>query len=118
METLTMILTSSPYGDEKLWNALRIVQALVCTALKIKVNIFLLGDAVTAAKRGQNPPQGYYNLGKMLKELTGHRVEINFCRTCLAARGIAEQDLVEGAKAGTMINLAKWIEQSQKTLSF
>jgi uncharacterized protein involved in oxidation of intracellular sulfur len=118
METLTMILNSAPYGDEKVWNALRIAQALVSVSVKMKVNVFLIGDAVIAAKKGQSPPQGYYNLGNMLKELAGHGVKVQACRTCLHARGITEQDLVEGVQVGTVMSLAQWIEESQKVLSF
>jgi uncharacterized protein involved in oxidation of intracellular sulfur len=113
-----MILSSAPYGDEKVWNALRMAQALVSVAVKMKVNIFLVGDAVSAARKGQRPPEGYYNLEKMLKELVEHDVNVNVCRTCMGARGITEQDLVEGIQVGTMMSLAQWIEESQKVLSF
>jgi sulfur relay (sulfurtransferase) complex TusBCD TusD component (DsrE family) len=69
MGASTLILTTAPYGDEKIWNALRLAKALVVGTEKMKVNIFLIGDAVTAAKKGQKPPEGFYNLGQMLKEL-------------------------------------------------
>lgn len=118
METLTMILNSAPYGDEKVWNALRLAQALVSVAVKMKVNIFLVGDAVIAARKGQKPPEGYYNLEKMLKDLVSRGVTVEACRTCLGARGIAEPDLVEGVRVGTMMSLAQWVEESQKVLSF
>ena len=59
---LTIILQSAPYGDEKIWNALRLAKALTAATVGMKVNIFLLGDAVTTAKKGQKPPEGYYNL--------------------------------------------------------
>jgi sulfur relay (sulfurtransferase) complex TusBCD TusD component (DsrE family) len=42
METLTLILNSPPYGDEKVWNALRLAKALTSAAAKMKVSIFLL----------------------------------------------------------------------------
>ena len=57
-----MLLQSSPYGDEKIWNAIRLTQALVTASIGMKVNIFLTGDAVTTAKKGQKPPKGFYNL--------------------------------------------------------
>lgn len=118
METLTMILQSPPYGDEKVWNALRLAQALTTVTVGMKVNIFLLGDAVTAAKKGQKPPEGFYNLEKMLKELAEHGVEVVACRTCLSARGITQEDLLQGARVGTTTgDLARWVEESQKVLS-
>ncbi|HVP27297.1 MAG TPA: DsrE family protein [Candidatus Bathyarchaeia archaeon] len=118
METLTMILNTAPYGDEKVWNALRLSKAVVSVSIKMTVNIFLLGDAVTSAKKGQKPPEGYYNLQEMLKDLIDFGVKVIACRTCINARGLAEGDLIEGVKVGTMMDLAHWIEGSQKVLSF
>jgi uncharacterized protein involved in oxidation of intracellular sulfur len=118
METLTIIINSAPYGDEKVWNALRLAKTLISASINMKVNIFLLGDAVVAAKRGQKPPEGYYNLEKMLRELVEKHVPIMACGTCINARGLTEKDLVEGIKVGTMMSLSHWVEESQKILSF
>jgi len=119
METLTMILQSPPYGDEKVWNALRLAKALTTSVVGMKVNIFLLSDSVATAKRGQKPPEGYYNLEKMLTELVQQGVEVVACRTCINARGLTEADLIEGIKVGTTVgNLAQWVKESQKILSF
>jgi uncharacterized protein involved in oxidation of intracellular sulfur len=118
METLTMIITSSPYGDERIWNALRLAEALSCSSEKVKVNIFLIGDAVNAAKKGHKPPKGFYNLEKMLADLVKIGATVNVCHTSANLRGLTEQDLVGGAKIGTITGLAKWIEESQKVLSF
>lgn len=108
METITMILQSAPYGDEKAWNALRLAKAVVTGTEKMKVNIFLLGDAVTTAKRGQKPPEGYYNLEKMLKELINQGVKAIACRTCVDARGLTQEDLIEEVRVETTIgDLAK-----------
>ncbi len=119
METLTMILNTAPYGDEKVWNALRLAKALMVGTDKMKVNIFLIGDAVTTAKKGQKPPEGYYNLGKMLKDLVDVGVEVVACRTCVSARGLSQEELIEGARVGTTVgDLAGWIKTSEKVLSF
>jgi uncharacterized protein involved in oxidation of intracellular sulfur len=120
METLTMILQSPPYGDERVWNALRLAQALTSSAIGMKVNIFLLGDAVATAKKGQRPPDGFYNLEKMLTELIQQRnVTVVACVTCISARGLTQEDLVEGARVGTTVgDLARWVKESPKVLSF
>ena len=115
---MTIILNSSPYGSEKVWDALRLSQALASVAMKTKLNIFLLGDAVTTAKKGQKPPEGYYNLEKMLKDLVDHGVNAVACKTCVRARGLAEADLIEGVHVGTLMDLAHYVEESQKVLSF
>jgi len=119
METITIILNSAPYGDEKVWNALRLAMALTSAAIKMKVNIFLIGDAVTTAKKGQKPPEGYYHLEKMLKDLIEQGVKVVACRTCINARGLTQEDLVEGTHVGTTVqDLAVWVKESQKVLSF
>jgi uncharacterized protein involved in oxidation of intracellular sulfur len=119
LETLTILINSPPYGDEKVWNALRLTKALTTGTVKVKINIFLQGDAVSAAKRGQKPPEGFYNLEKMLLELIGQEIEVVACRTCINARGLTQEDLVEGVRVGTTVgDLAQWVKDSQKLLSF
>ena len=119
METLTMILQSAPYGDEKIWNALRLAQALITVSIGMKVNIFLTGDAVTTAKKGQKPPKEYYNLENMLKDLIKREVEVVACYTCISARGLTQSELIEGVLVGSTVgDLAKWVKISQKVLAF
>jgi uncharacterized protein involved in oxidation of intracellular sulfur len=83
----------------------------------MKVNIFLLGDAVSSAKKGQKTPEGYYNLQQMLRDLIEQRVEVIACGTCVSARGLTKEELLEGVQVGTMMHLAQWIKESQKILS-
>jgi len=118
LETLTIILNSAPYGDEKVWNGLRLALTSVLGAINLRVNVFLLGDAVIAAKKGQNTPEGYYNLEKMLRDLLERGGKVAACGTCLRARGLVKEDLVEGVEVGTMSGLVHWIKESQKVLSF
>jgi uncharacterized protein involved in oxidation of intracellular sulfur len=118
MDTLTMVISSSPYGDERIWNALRLAEALCCSGDGIRVNVFLIGDAVNAAKRGQRPPKGFYNIEKMLEGLVRVGVCVNVCHTSMNLRGLREQDLVEGTEMGTITGLSKWITESQKVVSF
>lgn len=117
-ETVTIIVNGAPYGEEKVWNALRLALASISDAIKLRVNVFLLGDAVYAAKRGQSPPYGYYNLEKMLGDLVENGAKILACGTCIKARGIKQEDLVEGVLVGSMMNLARWVKESQKVLAF
>jgi uncharacterized protein involved in oxidation of intracellular sulfur len=118
METLTVIINGAPYGDEKVWNALRLATASISKSIGMGVNIFLLGDSVNTAKKGQKPPEGYYNLEKMLRDLLAGGVKVAACGTCLNARAIVKEDLIEGVEVSTMLKLAGWIKESTKTLSF
>lgn len=117
METITIIINDAPYGNEKPWNALRLAKALIIK--KQKVNLFLMGDAVSLAKSGQQTPSGYYNLGQMLEELIGLGVEVRACKTCLNSRGLREEELIKGAAiGGTMTYLADLIVEGSRVISF
>jgi sulfur relay (sulfurtransferase) complex TusBCD TusD component (DsrE family) len=112
----TIILTKAPYGEESSWNALRLAHALC--AKGINVNIFLLGDGVFLAKKGQTTPAGYYNLENMLEDLIKKGVTVGVCGTCVKSRGLSEEELISGAKIGKMMDLADWIKESQHVLTF
>lgn len=119
METITIIVQSAPYGDERVYNAFRLSRALVSASIAMKVNIFLTGDAVSTAKKGQKPPKEYYNLEYMLIDLIKKGVSVVGCRTCIGARGLNQSELIEGVIVGTTLgHLAKWVKESQKVLSF
>jgi uncharacterized protein involved in oxidation of intracellular sulfur len=62
--------------------------------------------------------QGYYNLADMLGMVAHRGGEIGVCSTCLEARGIAEGELVEGARASTMAELTAWVQWADKVISF
>jgi len=116
MEAITIIINDAPYGIEKPWNALRLAKALV--SIKQKVNIFLMGDAVALAKKGQQTPTGYYNLAQMLGELVALGAEVRACGTCIHSRGLQQEELVEGVVVGKILDLAHWCSESLKVITF
>ncbi len=116
MPVVTIVLQDAPYGNEKVWNALRLSQALVSVGSKVR--IFLYGDSVSAAKKGQSPPKGYYNVGDMLAALIEKGVEVKSCLTCTSARGLAQEDFIEGALIGKTIDLARWVHEGEKVMVF
>jgi uncharacterized protein involved in oxidation of intracellular sulfur len=115
---LTIIIQGAPYGGEHAWNALRLAAASVSVAVRMKVNLFLIGDGVALAKKGQRTPEGYYNLENMLQDLIKVSVEVRACGTCLNARGLSKEELIDGVQVGTMTGLAKWVKASHNVLSF
>ncbi len=70
------ILNDAPYGSEKIYNALRLALALQRDYTDHEIRIFLMADAVSSALKGQNTPQGYYNLERMLKSLISKGVKV------------------------------------------
>jgi uncharacterized protein involved in oxidation of intracellular sulfur len=62
------IINDAPYGNERPCNALR----LAINLLKregVEVRVFLTGDGVLCARKGQKTPDGYYNIERMVKAL-------------------------------------------------
>lgn len=113
MQTL-FILNDAPYGTERSYNALRLAKALTKREGE-SVRVFLMGDAVACAKAGQKVPAGYYNAADMVRMVGG---EVGLCGTCLDARGIAESEIVEGARRSTLLELAAWTAEADKVLVF
>lgn len=111
------ILNDPPYGTERCFNGLRLVQALLKLEPKPEISVFLMADAVGCAKAGQITPNGYYNLERMIKGVA-RQAEVMLCGTCLDARGITEDELVTGTKRGTMPQLAEMTEAADKVLIF
>lgn len=59
------ILNEAPYGNERAYNALRLAMSLARRE-GTKVRVFFMGDGVHCAVKGQETPQGFYNIEKML----------------------------------------------------
>lgn len=117
MSTL-LILNDPPYGTERAYNALRLANALGKVAPAAETSIFLLADAVLAAKAGQQTPDGFYNLERMLKRFLAARGRVLLCGTCMDARGLADGDIVEGAVRSTMDELAAHTIDATRVLVF
>ena len=111
------ILNDPPYGTERSYNGLRVAASLAKTEADT-VTIFLIGDAASCAVAGQTTPNGYYNLERMLKGLAAKGAQIGVCGTCMDARGIKPESLVQGAKRSSMDELAGWTREADKVLVF
>ncbi|MDP1691556.1 MAG: DsrE family protein [Burkholderiaceae bacterium] len=116
MATILFILNDAPYGNERAYNALRLAAALA-NKDEQKLRLFLLADAVTCAKGGQKVPEGYYNVQLMLGKVL-RKGEVALCGACMDARGLRDDELVEGSRRGTLAQLADWTAEADKVLVF
>lgn len=113
-----ILLNEAPYGTEKAYNGLRLAMALQKDHPTVHVNIFLMADAVGCAIPGQNTPQGYYNVERMLKSVVGKGGKVKACGTCADARGMRDQQLIEGVEISNMSELAQWTVEADKVFTF
>ena len=111
-----VIVNDQPYGSERPYNALRLAGAL-SKREGVEVRVFLLGDAVACAVAGQQLPDGHYHLDRMLKPLL-RRGQVGLCGTCMDARGLREDQMVDGARRSTLEELTDWTLWADKTLVF
>ena len=113
---ILLVVNDQPYGSERPYNALRLAGALAKRD-DVDLRVFLLGDAVGCAVAGQKLPDGHYHLDRMLKPLI-RRGEVGCCGTCLDARALDAESLVEGARRSTLEELADWTLWADTTLTF
>ena len=110
------VVNDAPYGNERAYNALRLAGALASREGQA-VRLFLMADAVTCAKSGQKVPEGYYNVQIMLGKVARNG-QVGLCGTCMDARGLRDEELIAGAKRGTLTQLADWTAEADKVLVF
>jgi uncharacterized protein involved in oxidation of intracellular sulfur len=114
---ILFILNDPPYGSERCYNGLRLADNLPATANALDLVVFLMGDAVACAKRGQKTPNGYYNLERMLKPLV-RKGKVMLCGACMDARGLGEEEILEGCRRGSLEDLGNLVLESDKVLVF
>jgi len=112
------ILNDPPYGTERTYNGLRLANNVFKKNESAEVTVFLMGDAVSTAKAGQQTPNGYYNLERMLKALVARGGKVLLCGTCMDARGLREQELLEGSRRSSLDELTELIQVADKLLVF
>lgn len=116
MASTLFILNDAPYGNERAYNALRLAAA-VAGKDDQQVRLFLMADAVACAKSGQKVPEGYYNVQLMLGKVM-RKGEVALCGNCMDARGLREDEVIEGARRSTLAQLADWTVEADKVLVF
>ena len=118
MKTL-IIFNRQPYDSTDVtWNGLRLAGSLLDKSEDVR--IFLMNDSVDMARDICKPPEGYdQDLAQMLKELIAKDVPVKVCGTCMARCGIFRNEpYFDGAQKATMPELAEWVIECEKILTF
>ena len=113
-----IILNEAPYGSERTYNGLRLAHALQKHDPEGEVIVFLMADAVTAAKSGQSVPAGFYNVEHMIGRVMSTGGKVMLCGTCMSARGLPDNELIAGAVRGSMDDLGKSTLLADKVIVF
>lgn len=115
--TYLIVLNDPAYGSERSYNGLRLAMSLAKRD-GVELRVFLMGDAVTCAVAGQQTPNGYYNLERMIHALATKGAAVGCCGTCLKARGIGDDRLVAGAEHSSLETLTDWVLWAERVLVF
>ncbi len=116
---ILIIFNHQPYdGSDVTWNGLRLAEKL--NEAGESVWIFLMNDSVDMARDACVPPPEYdQNLSDILKELIASGVPVKVCGTCMARCGIYKnQPYFDGAEKSTMPELAEWVIECDKVITF
>lgn len=116
---MLIIFNREPYdGTDVTWNGLRLAETL--RSKEQEVRIFLMNDSVDLARDACKAPESYdQDLSQMLKDLISKGVSVKVCGTCMARCGIHKNHpYFEGAEKSTMGELANWVVDSDKVLTF
>lgn len=117
--SVLIIFNREPYdGTDVTWNGLRLAGQLLDAGQDAR--LFLMNDAVDMARDVCTPPEGYdQDLGAMLRDLITRGAPVKVCGTCMARCGIYKNHpYTAGAKSSTMAELAEWVINSEKVLTF
>lgn len=115
MARVLFALHDPPYGTERVYNGLR--WALQMAKADDEVHVFLFGDAVASAVIGQSVPNGYYNTGKQTTALVRVGGVVGACSSCMDARGISDDRLLEGVHRSSMAELGEWTTWADKIIN-
>lgn len=116
---ILIIFNRDPYDSTDVtWNGLRLAGKLVESGQEVR--IFLMNDSVDLARDCCKPPAGYdQDLSQMLKDLIAQGIAVKVCGTCMARCGIYKnQPYFDGAATSTMPELAQWVVESEKVMTF
>jgi uncharacterized protein involved in oxidation of intracellular sulfur len=113
-----IILNEAPYGNERTYNGLRLGHSVQKHDPAGELLLFLMADAVTAAKKGQSVPAGFYNVENMIGRTLSAGGKVLLCGTCMNARGMRDEELIPGAVRGSMDDLGVASLHADKVIVF
>ena len=112
---ILVIVNGPAYGSDETFNALRLATALAQRD-DVQPRVFLMGDAV-CRRRPENP-------GRLLharphaEDVRPPWGQLACCGTCLDARGLTKDHLIDEPTRSSMDELAAWVVESEKVLTF
>ena len=112
-KTFTIVIADGAYTKERPFTMLRFAYAALLEGHKI--NIFLVEDGIFVGKENQDPTT-YDNLGKWMKDVISEGAIVKACGVCMRARGMTEDELINGIQKTTMNGLVDMCVKADNVL--
>jgi tRNA 2-thiouridine synthesizing protein D len=112
-KTFTIVVGDGAYTNERPYTMLRF--AYTALLEDHKVNIFLVEDGIFVGKKNQDPPT-YDNIGKWMKDVISEGANVKACSVCMKARGLSEDELIDGIEKTTMNGLVEMAQEADNVL--
>ena len=109
----TIAIGSSQYTYERPYTMLRFAYTALLEGHK--VNIFLVEDGIWVGKKNQDPTT-YDNVGKWMKDVIEEGAKVLACGVCMKARGLSDDELIDGISRTTMNGFLEMCEGADNIL--
>ncbi|KKK42636.1 hypothetical protein LCGC14_2837360 [marine sediment metagenome] len=109
----TIIIGDGAYTSERPYTMLRF--AYTALLEEHKINIFLVEDGVFVGKKNQEPAS-YDNVGKWMKDVIEEGANVKACGVCMKARGISQDEFIDGIEKTTMNTLVEMCAEADNVL--
>lgn len=112
-KTFTITIGDGQYTKERPYTMLRFAYTALLEGHN--VNIFLVEEGIWVGKKNQDPTT-YDNVGKWLKNVIEEGARILSCGVCMKARGMSEDELMEGISKTTMHGFLEMCEEADNII--
>ena len=112
-KTFTIVIGDGGYTCERPYTMLRF--AYTALLEEHRVNIFLVEDGIFVGKKNQDPTT-YDNVGKWMTDIISEGANVKACGVCMKARGLSEDELIDGIEKTTMNGFVEMCEEADNVL--
>jgi tRNA 2-thiouridine synthesizing protein D len=112
-KTFTITIGDGQYTKERPYTMLRFAYTALLEGHN--VNIFLVEEGIWVGKKNQDPTT-YDNVGKWLKNVIEEGARILSCGVCMKARGMSDDELMEGISKTTMHGFLEMCEEADNII--
>ena len=112
-KTFTIAIGDGAYTSERPYTMLRF--AYTALLEEHKVNIFLVEDGIFVGKKNQDPST-YDNVGKWMTDVISEGANVKACGVCMKARGVTEDELIEGIQKISMHGFVEMCEEADNII--